>query len=177
MRRSVRLIAGTFLFLMTWTVVEDWTVSAQSGAKFVRTRLSGFQEVPVVSTDGTGEFRARIDRFDSELTYELEYGGLRGAVTQAHIHFGAGGTNGGVMVWLCGTATNPGPAGTPACPQEGSVGRTVTASDVIGPAGQGVSAGDFEAVVRAVRAGVAYVNVHSSLFPGGEIRGQLREEH
>jgi hypothetical protein len=40
-------------------------------------------------------------------------------------------------------------------------------------AGQGIAAGDFAELVRAIRAGKAYVNVHSSVFPGGEIRGQL----
>jgi hypothetical protein len=79
------------------------------------------------------------------------------------------------MIWLCGTATNPGPARTPVCPASGEVSRTVTASDVIGPAGPGVSAGEFAAAATAIRTGVAYSNVHTSMFAGGEIRGQIKD--
>ncbi len=49
------------------------------------------------------------------------------------------------------------------------------AANVIGPAGQGVAAMEFSALIDAIRAGVAYVNVHSTKFPGGEVRGQLRD--
>jgi hypothetical protein len=43
----------------------------------------------------------------------------------------------------------------------------------VGPAGQGIAAGEFDELVRAIKAGVTYANVHSEMFPGGEIRGQL----
>jgi hypothetical protein len=149
---------------------------SDSRVRFVRTRLAGFQEVPAVSTEARGLFEARINTAGTELTYKLEYSDLQAPVTQAHIHFGAKSTNGGVMIWLCGTATNPGPAGTPACPASGEVSRTVTAADVVGPAGQGISAGEFAEALRSIRSGVAYANVHSTMFPGGEIRGQLRDD-
>ena len=51
--------------------------------------------------------------------------------------------------------------------------RTFTAADVIGPADQGISAGEFDELVKAMRNGVTYANVHSSTFPMGEIRAQL----
>jgi hypothetical protein len=54
------------------------------------------------------------------------------------------------------------------------VSRTVTAADVVGPAGQGIAAGEFEEVLNAMRAGVTYANLHSTRNPGGEIRGQIR---
>jgi CHRD domain len=44
---------------------------------------------------------------------------------------------------------------------------------VIGPAGQGISAGQFDELVDAIRAGATYANVHTTLYPGGEIRGQI----
>ena len=53
--------------------------------------------------------------------------------------------------------------------------RTVTAADVIGPTGQGIAAGEFAEVLRAIRQGVAYANVHSMRNLGGEIRGQIRD--
>jgi hypothetical protein len=139
-----------------------------------RVRLIGFQEVPAVSSVARGEFRLRINRAGTMMAYELSYARLEGAVTQAHIHFGQIGVAGGITVWLCGTAALPGPAGTPTCPQSGAVERTVSAADVVGPAGQGIDAGQFAELVKAIRAGLTYANVHSMRFPGGEIRGQIK---
>ncbi len=50
-------------------------------------------------------------------------------------------------------------------------------ADIIGPAGQGVTAGQFDEFVTALRAGATYVNVHSAVFPAGEIRAQLDHGH
>ncbi|MCI0402909.1 MAG: CHRD domain-containing protein [Acidobacteria bacterium] len=148
-------------------------VSAQ-GKRPLKATLQPFEEVPSVSSVAGGEFRAKISGDESAIEYELSYAGLEGTVTQAHIHFGQMGVNGGISVWLCGTAALPGPAGTPPCPQAGTVSRTVTAADVIGPAGQGIAAMEFAELVEALRSGVAYANVHSTKFPGGEIRGQIK---
>ena len=80
-------------------------------------------------------------------------------------------------LWLCQTATNPAPAAvaalTPLCPPAGTVTGTVGAANVIGPSTQLVAPGELDEVIRALRAGYAYGNVHSSAAPGGEIRGQL----
>ncbi|MFN0168024.1 MAG: CHRD domain-containing protein [Bryobacteraceae bacterium] len=149
---------------------------ADSRARSVHANLSGFQEVPAVSTVARGDFVARVNPANTELRYEISYSDLEGSVTMAHIHLGQKSVNGGIMIWLCGTAGVPGPAGTPVCPVSGSVTRTVTAADVVGPSGQGVDAGQFAEALRAIRAGFAYANVHSSKWPGGEIRGQIRDE-
>lgn len=53
------------------------------------------------------------------------------------------------------------------------LGGALRPTDVIGPAGQGIAAGEFDELVRAVRARVTYANVHTSAQPGGEIRDQL----
>jgi hypothetical protein len=55
------------------------------------------------------------------------------------------------------------------------VSGTLTATNVITQTGQGISAAEFAEVIRAIRAGFAYANVHSDLFPGGEIRGQITQ--
>jgi hypothetical protein len=136
--------------------------------------LTGWEEVPAVSTAGGGTFRARIAQDAEEITYELSYGGLAGDVQQAHIHLGQRYVNGGVSVFLCSNLGN-GPEGTQACPTpEGTVTGTIVPANVIGPAAQGIAAGEFAELVRAIRAGATYVNVHTTAHPGGEIRKQLR---
>lgn len=139
-------------------------------AQTVRTELRGYDEVPTLSTPAMGMFRAHVDEAGQVIHYELSYSGLTGDVTQAHIHLGARGTNGGVMAFLC--SANPS-GSVPMCPPSGTVSGMIMAADVVGPASQGVPAGAFDALAAAIRAGVAYVNVHSSTFPGGEVRGQL----
>jgi hypothetical protein len=140
----------------------------------LRARLRGFDEVPAVSTTGDGHFEARSDD-GTTFTFELTYADLEGhlveggAVVGAHIHLGQPGVNGGIAVHLCGTG------GRPACPAPpATVTGTFTAADVTGPAGQGIDAGQLDELLRAARAGVTYVNVHTTRFPGGEIRGQVR---
>lgn len=148
-------------------------LSAPALAETVHARLDGYQEVPPVSTAGEGRFVARIDRRDGTITYELSYDGLEGAVTQAHIHFGPPAVAGGISAFLCTNLGN-GPAGVPACPESGTVSGTIDAADVIGPVPQGIGPGELDELVAAIREGAAYVNVHSSLAPAGEIRGEIR---
>jgi CHRD domain len=150
--------------------------------------LSGFNEVhfsggpPVtlhgaISTAVSGQFIAEIDKQDDIIRYKLSYQDLEGTVTQAHIHFGQQHTVGGIVVWLCQTAGMPAPEDvadlTPFCPNEGTVTGTITPAQVLNQTAQGISAEEFNELVDAIRAGATYVNVHSSLFPPGEIRGQL----
>src|SRR6185503_6289646 len=81
----------------------------------LRAKLIGFQEVPVVSTVATGEFRGVINPNQS-ITYDFSYTGLQGTVTQAHIHLAQRSVNGGIVIWLCQTAANPAPSGIPVVP-------------------------------------------------------------
>lgn len=138
-----------------------------------RARLSGFQEVPALASAATGTFEARLLP-NSSFTFELSYRGLEGNATQAHIHFGQKSVNGGVSVFLCSNLGNA-PAGTQSCPSPGgTVTGTITAASVIGPLGQDISPGQFDELIRAMRAGVTYANVHSTKFPAGEARGQIK---
>jgi hypothetical protein len=147
--------------------------SSTAGSSFHET-LTGYQETPVaLSTGGTGLFRVQIDAQAQTITWELSYSGLEGTVTQSHIHFGARAQTGGISAFLCTNLGN-GPAGTQACPvAPATVTGTITPADVIGPNGQGIAPGQFDELVAAIRAGVAYVNVHSTLYPAGEIRSQF----
>jgi CHRD domain len=137
--------------------------------------LTGYEESPSVSTTGSGEFTATVDRDVIEFTET--YSGLQGTVTQSHIHVGQLGVNGSIVIFLCQTAANPDPTGlAPECPQEGTVSGTITTANVIAgeTASQQLAAGDLAAVVAAIEAGAAYANVHTDVSPGGEIRGQIR---
>jgi len=151
-------------------------------AENIQATLTGYEEVPAtVSTVAAGSFRGLISQDEQFIDYELSYSGLQGDVRQAHIHFAQQHVSGPIVVWLCQTTANPAPVGTtpPTCPPSTQTGVTVTgtirASDVIAaPAAQQIAAGELEEVIAAMRAGAAYANVHSSISPGGEIRGQVR---
>ena len=106
-------------------------------------------------------------------------------VNQSHIHFAQKSVNGVIVVWLCQGATRA-PAAvaliTPECPAApgGTVSGTITSANVVaqvaGSAGaaQQINQGELAEVIAAIRAGRAYANLHSSVSPGGEIRGQIR---
>ena len=137
--------------------------------------LSGFNEVPTLSSPASADFHARINKDETEIQYELTYAGFETPVLQAHLHLGKRAVAGGIMVFLCSNLNN-GPVGTPVCPTPaGTVTGTLTAAGVVGPTAQGIAPGEFAEVVRAIRSGAAYANVHSQAFPGGEVRGQVRD--
>jgi CHRD domain-containing protein len=145
--------------------------------------LIGYQEVPALSTTAKGHFRAWIDTKANTITYKLSYDALEGTVTQSHVHFGQKSVNGGISFFLCSNLPNP-PAGTQACPMPpAEITGVITAEQVIGPGptgtppagGQGIEVGALAEIIAAIREGVAYANVHSTKWPGGEIRGQLHD--
>lgn len=147
-------------------------------AEELRIPLRGVQEVPSVSSGAEGLFRARIAPDGDKIAYELKYRGLQGEVLQAHIHFGQRHVNGGVSVFLCQTEGAQDPSGlAPMCPASGRVQGLLRAVNVIGPTAQGIDAGELAELVAAIRTGAAYVNVHTTTFPGGEIRGQSHRHH
>jgi hypothetical protein len=75
-------------------------VAVAGGGHTIRAKLTGYQEVPALSTTGFGKFRASIDRGANEIHYRLTYGGLESAATQSHIHF-ENRTNAGPIVVSC----------------------------------------------------------------------------
>jgi len=141
--------------------------------------LSSDEEVPpvadlVIDSQAQGQAIFHLSEDGTALEYKLIAANIDNAF-MAHIHLGAVGTNGPIVVFLYGPVA-PGGGRTDGVLAEG----TITAANLIGPlAGRPLSD-----LVEAMNDGGAYVNVHTNDgvappntgpgdFPGGEIRGQL----
>ena len=113
-----------------------------------------------------------------KLHFVFTYSGLEGGASRfAHVHFGQRGVAGGVSFFLCGGNTKPTP-----CPNgSGTVEGDVGPADVIGPGtapgDQGIEPGSFNEIIRAMRAGQAYANIHTTRWASGEIRGQINNKN
>jgi CHRD domain len=183
---TILTIVGAFALVLTSVGVAGHG-HGKGDSRSVKAKLTGYEETPfTLSSPAVGKIKLKIHNSTS-IEYRLSYTAL--TPTQGHIHFGARALSGGISAWLCDSATNPAPAppaGTvddvPLCPAAAAgtkvtVTGTITAGDIIGPAGQGIAAGELAELIAAIRAGVAYANLHSAAFPGGEIRGQLDRGH
>ena len=135
-----------------------------------RAKLVGTEETPAIFTTGTGVFSALVLDNDTRIEFTLTYEDLSGPPLVAHVHFGQRSVAGGVSFFFCGGG------GKPHCPvtTSGTVTGTVVAADVIGPVSQGIPAGDLAAILKMIRRGFGYANMHTALHPGGEIRGQIK---
>ena len=133
---------------------------------FVAT-LSGAEEVPPVETRARGQAWFQLSPDGTELAYRLIVANIEN-VTMAHIHLAPAGANGPVVAWLY-------PSGSPARLIPGRfqgvlAEGTITAVDLVGL----LANQTLDELVEEFTASNAYVNVHTSQFPGGEVRGQIR---
>jgi hypothetical protein len=137
-----------------------------SGPRNFRAHLNSAAEVPPADTRAQGQAVFQLSKDGTELSYKLIVANIEN-VTMAHIHLAPAGVNGPVVAWLYPSAPPaqliPGRSNGPLA--EG----TITAANLVGPlAGQ-----SLDALITALEEGNAYVNVHTSQFPGGEVRGQI----
>lgn len=117
--------------------------------------LTGAQENPAVAGAATGQGTVVISADASTITYLVTYSGLSGTANAAHIHSGAVGSNGGVILPL---VVGPSPfSGTLSAADFKASGAVTT----------------FAQAVAAIRAGTTCFNIHTTANPGGEIRGQI----
>lgn len=151
------------------------SAGVSNSATQVGTTLSGNQEVPAVVTNGSGSATLTLNSTQTEITYTLEYADTA-PVTQSHLQLGAAGTNGGILLFLCAadvTAPVPVPADIPTpptCPAApGTVSGTLTAADFLAVG----NVTTFSQMVDALLSGKTYINVHTTDFASGEIRGQI----
>ena len=175
MHRRIKTAIASLTFVFALGLTTN-TLAQDSNSYSLRAKLISFNQVPSVLAASKGHFEGEINS-DGTLSFSLAYSNMSSPVVQAHIHFGAGRTNGGVIVFLCG-----GPK--PACPASGTITGTITAADVsILPATngdsvipQGIQPGNFAGLLAAILSGDSYVNVHTANFFTGEIRGQVELE-
>jgi CHRD domain-containing protein len=158
--------------------VAAYALAGGSGPGFnhLSATLGGYQETPSISSTGTANFTADVAKDGQSVDWKVSYAALEGNIAQSHIHFGQRGVAGGISVFLCTNLGN-GPAGTQLCPglHDGTISGTFRPVDVIGPAAQGITAGEWDELMNAIDAGKAYANIHSNIWPAGEIRAQLNE--
>jgi len=135
-----------------------------------RADLRGRNEVPLTLSAARGTLALTVNDADTSVHFVLEYSGLQTTVLFSHIHVGQPNVNGGVTVFFCGGG------GRPACPQEGTVEGDFTANDVLALTSQQLDLHNLAKLLRAIRAGKTYANLHTMTSPGGEIRGQIRDD-
>ncbi len=131
------------------------------------THMTGDEEVPANGSRAQGQSQFRLNADGTALHYKVNVANIEN-VTQAHIHLNVAGANGGVVAWLYPSA--PPLKLIPGRSQGTLAEGTITAANLVG----GLAGQSLQALVDALAAGRAYVNVHSSQFPPGEIRGQIR---
>ena len=172
MKRILVVAAATLLMMVVTAVAADDEV--------IRVHLVGYQETPLtINTAASGEFKIRIHNDGSAIDYEETYRDLSSSVLQSHIHFGRPAITGGIVLFLCTNLTPPVGVPTPQpCPttNPATITGTLTAADVIASTnGQGIDPGaaGFAEMIQAIRTGSAYVNVHTTNHPSGEIRARL----
>jgi hypothetical protein len=166
------------------TVTVPAIPSVPSPATTVTTSYTG-----AILSKGKGTVSLELDELAKTVTYRLTYSDvgttspLTGTVRFAHIQFGMARDTGGILVFFCTNApfgppdtTNTGPKPQPCPPNGGTVSGVWTKDNVQAIGGQNVQAGDFNALVQALKSNTAYANVHTTVLGGGEIRGQCVSE-
>lgn len=167
---GIAVVAGLATASIAYAATRDHHNRSGDANQFTA-HLIGYNETPSLNSNGVGDLTLTIGT--NQITFDLKYSGLSGNPLFAHVHVGQPGVAGGVSFFFCGGG------GKPSCPAStsGEITGTVVAADIVGPTTQGFAIGDFNSVVKAIRAGFTYANMHTPNFPAGEIRGQLVGGH
>ena len=146
--------------------VPVYSLGIGQGSENLRTHMIGGEENPANASQAQGQAIFRLSEDGTELQYKLIVANIEN-VLQSHIHMAPAGVNGGIVVWLYPSAP---PASLIPGRSDGILAEGVIRdANVIGAlSGQGVAG-----LMAAIRAGNTYVNVHTTQFPPGEIRGQV----
>jgi hypothetical protein len=175
-RRRTRFALGIAMVLalgatsIAYAASRHHSTAADSHGQVFTAHLDGYNEVPSDNSPATGDLTLTVG--NGQLTWKLTYKDFatNNQPVVAHVHVGQPGVSGSVSFFFCG-----GPK--PACPssQNGPVTITGTTlpADILGPTSQEFAAGDLNSIIKAIKAGITYANMHTPTLPAGEIRGQL----
>ncbi|RPI41537.1 MAG: CHRD domain-containing protein [Bacteroidetes bacterium] len=142
-------------------------LKAASGVLNFTAHLSGGEEVPANDSRATGQAIFKLNKAGDVLSYKLIVAHLEN-VLQSHIHLAVAGQNGPVVVFLY-------PPAPPAVLIPGFSSGILQTGEITSDDLRGLLAGqDLSALLDQMKTGGAYVNAHTTLFPGGEIRGQIQ---
>lgn len=144
-----------------------FAAAQEHGVGQFQANLKGYNEVPSVLTTGSGQVTVAVASNQDSLSITLNLTKLVGTAPSAGLYLATPGTTGGLIAPICGASP------LPACSTDSSTTATITSSDVAAIAAQGLAKGDLASVIEAIENGAVYVNVNSSAFSNGEIRGQL----
>ncbi|MCZ2095543.1 MAG: CHRD domain-containing protein [Chloroflexota bacterium] len=150
--------------LLGWLVILSLAVPALAGSpRNFRAHLS--QEAPGVETQAQGQAIFQLNKDGTEISYKLIVANIED-VTVAHIHLGGAGASGPPIVFLFG------PAAPPVTQNGVLIEGSFTEANLIPRPALGFS-GTFAELLDLMASGGVYVNVHTTAYPGGEIRGQI----
>lgn len=174
MKRISFLVFSGILFLVSSCSKNNMNSQLQDGlilkngsvVTSFTAHLSGDMEVPANDSKATGQVSFQLSKDGTELSYKLIVANIDN-VRMSHIHLGPVGSGGGIVVWLYPSAP---PMQLIPGTTNGILAQGVITSDNLMGALAGKTLADL---VSEMKAGNAYVNVHTNQFPGGEIRGQV----
>jgi hypothetical protein len=162
-RRGLFAAALAVIAVLPAAGVSAASAPAATSSRVFVSVMTGAQQVPAVQTEGIAAAAFEVSSDRKSIRFELAAANLSSNITQAHIHLGAAGTNGPVVVFLVRPTSVSG--------QEFFTSGTFTAADQVGPL---AGSATLDTLIQALGAGTAYVNVHTVNHPAGEVRGQTR---
>lgn len=156
MRRLLSLAGAAALALLAGTA------SAEAQDIHFTALLSGANETPGIASGSGGTATVTLNTSTRTVTYKVDVYNMPSGTTAAHFHAGGPGVAGPVVVNFTVQSN---------ISNDFSISGTATAADLVPRQPQGVNSWDD--FIQALTLGQVYVNVHSSVNPGGEIRGQV----
>ena len=156
MRRVLSLAGAAALALLVGSA------SAEAQTLRFTALLSGANEVPGIASGSGGTATVTLNTATRAVTYKVDVYNMPSGTTQAHFHVGGPGVAGPVVVNF---------VVQPNISNDFSISGTATSADLVPRQAQGI--GSWDDFIEALVLGQVYANVHSTVNPGGEIRGQV----